>query len=158
MFIKSADTKIIESVLSEANVGDIVTYETLSRAIGRDVRKHAFSSLSSARRGVFKERQFVFQVIDNVGLQRLDDSGIVKSSSGDVQRMRRTARKALGKLAVVKFEKLNDTEKRDHISASAQIGAIEHFTSIKARHKIEKHVDGSKANIPIGETLKLFGD
>lgn len=156
-FEKSADTKVIESVLAEANIGDVVTYEQISKAIGRDVREFALSALGSARRGVFKEKKYVFEVIDNVGLKRLNDQEIVSSSARDIRKLRKTARRGIAKLAIVNFDELPEEKKREHTTAAAQMGVIEHFATSGATRRIEKAVDSTKRVIPIGETLKMFG-
>ena len=49
-FELSADSKTLASVLLEAKKDDIITYERLSKAIGRDVRGDGAGSLQTARR------------------------------------------------------------------------------------------------------------
>lgn len=156
-FEKSNDTRIIESVLVEAKVGQIVTYEELSKAIGRDVRIHARPSLQSARRAVLNAHGIVFSAETNEGLRRLDDSQIVDASEEDRAKMRRAAGRAIKKLSVVDFGQLPEDKKRKHIVMSAQIGAIEMFAAKSATKKIESKVDGTKSTLAIGETLKMFG-
>lgn len=155
---KSADTKVLENLLSEASVGQLVAYEEMSKAIGRDVRMHALSSLRTARQGLLKEKGLVFGVERGVGLKRLDDIGIVASTESDRRKMQRVAKRSLRKLAVVNFDKLPDDKKRQHVVASAQMGAIAMFSAKSASKKIEsKVVSNNSACLPIGETLKLFG-
>jgi len=156
-FEKSNDTKILESVLEGASVGDLVTYEELSKAIGRDVRKFAQPSLCSARRGLLNAKRIVFGCETGVGLKRLNDEEIVHSSESDRRRMKRAATRAIKKLAVVNFEGLSEELKRQHVVASAQLGAIEMFSGKNATKKIESKVDGSKTTLAIGETLQMFG-
>lgn len=155
-FEKSSDTKIIESILSESKVGDLVTYEQLSKAIGRDVRQFAQPSLRSARQGLLNSKGFVFGTETNVGLRRLNDEEIVDSTEADRARMRRSARRSIKKLTVVDFEKLPDDKKKQHVVASAQMGAIEMFATKNATKKISSKVDEGKKTIAIGETLKMF--
>lgn len=156
IFEKSNDTKILESVLSEAKVGDLITYEELSKAIGRDVRQFALPSLRSARQGVQNSKQIVFGVEVNVGLRRLNDDQIVDSTEQDRSRMKRAANRAIKKLTVVDFDGLNAEKKRQHVVASAQIGAIAMFASKSTTKKISSKVDDSKTTLAIGETLKMF--
>ena len=156
-FEKSADTKILENVLGGIEVGQLVTYEELSSAIGRDVRKHARSSLGTARRGLLSQKGFVFGVELNVGLIRLCDSDIIKSTERDRVHLQRTAKRSLKKLTVVKFDGLSADEKRAHIVASAQIGTIAMFAAKTSAKKIESRVTTDSKALPIGDTLKLFG-
>ena len=46
----SADARFLAQTLAKARPGDTVTYESLSAAIGRDVRKTAYSALQTALR------------------------------------------------------------------------------------------------------------
>ena len=156
-FEKSNDTKILESLLSEASVGDLVTYEQLSAAIGRDVRVFARGALRSARDILLRSKRMVFGVEINEGLRRLNDEQVVDSTERDRRHMKRTATRVIRKLSTVEFDKLSDIRKRQHVVASAQFGAIEMFATANARKKIESKVDNSKTRLAIGETLKMFG-
>jgi hypothetical protein len=154
---KSNDTKIIESVLAEAEVGQTITYQELSAAIGRDVRQFAYPSLISARRCLQNTKRMVFGVEANVGLIRLNDSGIVESTEHDRKIIQRRAKRTIDKLRCAEFDKLTGEEKRRHVTASAQMGAVAMFASKNATKKIAGKVNGSSDALPIGETLKLFG-
>lgn len=153
---KSADAKVLESVLAEAEIGATITYDELSKSIGRNVREHALASLRTARQGVLKDKGIVFGVERGVGLVRLDSAGIVKSTESDRLRLQRGAKRSIRKLAVVDFESLDADGKRAHVVASAQMGAIAMFSHKNASNKIEKHVTDSR-QLAIGETLKMFG-
>jgi hypothetical protein len=152
---KSADTKILESVLAEATVGDLVTYETLSKAIGRDVRAFALPSLRSARHGLLKSKNMVFGCEANVGYRRLNDSQIVDSAELDRIKMKRAANRSIKKLGVVDFDNLPPEKKKQHTVASAQMGAIALFSGKNATKKIAESVN-DKTTLAIGETLKMF--
>ena len=156
-FELSADAKILRSVLEEAKVGDTITYDEMSKAIGRDVREFARSALGTARQGVLREKKFVFGVEATVGFVRLNDSQIVSSSESDRRRLQRTAKKSLTKLSVVDFAALPEEQRRSHVVASAQMGAIAMFSTAASTKKIASKVDGSSETLAIGETLKLFG-
>lgn len=156
-FQKSNDTKVLENVLKEVAVGSVVTYEDLSRAIGRDVREFAYQALQSARRALVRESRIVFGVETSIGLVRLNDSGIVKCTEQDRKLIQRRANRTIEKLHCAEFEKLTNEEKRQHVTASAQMGAISMFASKAASKKIASSVKDQSSVIPIGETLKLFG-
>lgn len=152
---KSADTKVLENVLSEAKVGDLVTYEQLSAAIGRDVRAFALPSLGSARRCLLNTKSMVFGTERGVGVRRLNDSEIVSTTEDDRRRIHRATTRSLRKLSVVKYSGLTNEDKRRHTVAAAQIGAIAMFASKNSEKKIASHVK-TQENVAIGETLKLF--
>lgn len=152
---KSSDTKIVESVLREAKIGETISYERLSKAIGRDVRQFAQCAIRTARNALIKEK-IVFGVEANVGLVRLNDSEIVKSTEHDRQRLKRIGRKSLRKLEVVDYNALTPEDKRRHTTAAAQMGAIEMFASKATTNRIESKVTADTKVLAIGETLSLF--
>ncbi|MAT51520.1 MAG: hypothetical protein CMK32_10095 [Porticoccaceae bacterium] len=153
---KSSDTRIIESMLKAASVGQLITYDEISTAIGRDVRKHASSSLVTARRSLLLECGIVFGVERGVGLKRLDDEEIVDTTESDRVRILRASKRTLDKLSVVKFDSLPEDYKRQHVVASAQMGAISLFSKKTSAKKIATKVQKSTSEISIGETLSLF--
>lgn len=156
LFEKSADAKIIESILLDCKVGVTVTYDELSKAIGRDVRKHALAALGTARQGVFKANKLVFGVETNVGLVRLTGEQIVASSSGKRNRITRISRKGLSELASVDFDLLDLETKREHVAASAAFGVVTMFANNSGAKKILSNVKADSKILSIGETIKLF--
>jgi hypothetical protein len=155
-FEKSADAKILEAVLAEANVGDMVTYQTLSRAIGRDVREFALPSLRSARHGLLKSKNMVFCCETGIGYRRLDDSQIVDAAEADRKKMKRAANRSIAKLSAVDFNNLPPEKKKQHTVASAQMGAIAMFSSKSTTKRITDKLDDTKTTLAIGETLSMF--
>lgn len=153
--IKSADTSIIENRLRNTNPGDIVTYAELSTLLGRDVVTFCRGHINSARRTLVKESIF-FDCIPNEGYKRLDNKEAVHASDAYTLRARRAARRGLVHLQNVPFDGLDDDAKRKHMTVSAQLGAIDLFSSGKATKKIEGAVNVTH-KLAIGETLKLFG-
>jgi hypothetical protein len=156
LFQKSADTKVIESVLKEAKVGELVTYAAISKAIGRDVREHASGALNTARRALQKECNYVFAVEAGEGLRRLSDTQIVDSTVFDRAKMHRAANRSLKKLGTVDFKSLPEDSQKQHVIASAQLGVVALFSGKNASKKIEGNVNGSKETLAIGQTLKMF--
>ncbi len=158
LFEKSADAKTIEAILETADVGQTVTYQAISTAIGRDVRKFSLSALNTARRGLQKEKGMVFGIERNVGLVRLDDAKIVDSVEGERLKVHRISNRALDRLSKVDFSKLDEKARKSHITASTQFGVMAMFSHRTASKKIEGKVNTqSSMQLPIGETLKLFG-
>ena len=155
-FEMSADAKILRSVLQESEVGQTITYDELSRAIGRDVRQHAISALGTARRGLLRERGYVFGVERNVGLTRLSDELVVDSIESDRRRLQRTANRSLRKLETVKFDELPEEKKKAHVVASAQLGVLSMFSKASSARKIESAVK-DQTSLAIGDTLRMFG-
>ncbi len=152
---KSSDTKILETVLKEAKVGDTITYEALSKAIGRDVRTHAQGALNTARKTMLGNG-FVFGIERTIGLVRLNDVQIVDSIESDRLRVQRIGKRSITKLGKVKFELLDNEQKRKHTTMAAQMGAITMFALKSSTNKIESNVKANSETLAIGETLSLF--
>lgn len=153
--IKSADTLVIENRLRETQIGEIVTYEELTKLLGRDVRQFCVSSLRSARHALITEAIF-FDVIDNTGLRRLTSEEAAEYSTSFVRRARATSRRGLRHLQNVNFAELSDKAQQLHLTTSTQLGMIDLFGSSKSGNKISQAVKNGKS-LPVGETLKLFG-
>ena len=152
-FVKSADTSLIESMINEMAIGQLLTYDEISTALGRDVRDFCKGSMYSAKRSC-ENSGIVLEAVADEGYRRLDDSGIVQSSMSDTRRIQRASRKGLKRLAFVEFEKLTEDEKRQHIAASAQLGVVNHFATSATRKKLS--LVSSSKQLAIGETLKMF--
>lgn len=152
---KSADTLIIENRLRETKPGDIVTYDELSKLLGRDVRAFCQANVRTARHTLEAESIF-FDCVRSEGLKRLTSNEAAFASDSHRERISSAARRGLRHLRYVPFDELEDEAKRKHLTMSAQFGAIQLFGSSKATKKIESAVKDT-APMAIGETLKLFG-
>lgn len=155
-FAKSVDTSIIEKALRDSQEGDIVTYDDLSTKLGRDVREFCYSNLSSARRSLVEDSIF-FDVVDGVGLKRLNNEESLSSPQSYIKRATNAARRAVKNLSRIKFDELSDDGKKKHLVTSAVAGAMSMFGSSKAGKKLEQKISSDPKQLPIGETLKLFG-
>jgi len=155
-FEKSADTAVIENMFLQASVGDVISYDDMTRALGRDVRTHCASNVQSAKR-LAEAAGIVLGSIKNVGYQRLDDSQIIDTAESSRKRIMRKSRRSLRRLSSVEFAKLSDDDKRKHTTFAAQMGAMNYFSTATTKKKIASNVNG-KDVLAIGDTLKLFTD
>jgi len=65
IFRRSHDTDVLVNMLSKLDPGDVITYDELSKVIGRDVREGtARGALLSARRVLLKEQQKLIEVCE----------------------------------------------------------------------------------------------
>ena len=154
-FEKSADTKVLEMVFKEAKVGDVVTYAVMSKSLGRDVRVFAQGAINTARRTLLAGG-VVFGTERNTGIIRLNDVQIIDSTEADRQRVQRIGKRSLKKLGTVRFELLDNDQKKRHTTMAAQLGAISMFASKSSTKKIESNVKPDSATLAIGETLGMF--
>jgi len=155
-YTKSTDTVIIENIFSQCKVGETVTYDELSKAIGRDVRKFASGSIQTTLKTMLAEHNMVFGNEKNVGYVRIANDTVVNSVNDyDARQTQRISKRSLQKLSTVNFGELSEDGKKKHIVASSRMGAIAMFSQKSAVKKIESHIKDS-SHLPIGETLKLF--
>jgi len=155
-FAKSADTAIIENRLRNTQVGELVTYDELSKLLGRNVIEFCRSNVNSARHTLVRESIF-FDCVANQGYQRLNSEQAVNASEHYRTRAKKAARRGLVHLQHVPFDGLTDEGKKKHLTMSAQLGAVELFSTTKATKRIETAVKDVSHKMAIGETLKLFG-
>lgn len=153
---KSADTSILENRLRNTQPGDVISYQDLSKVIGRDVRQFCWGNLTSARRTLTGEK-IHFDIVRGVGLKRLDGAGAVVAVGSYIEKARHAAGRGIKILQNVEFSELPDDAKRSHLAKSAQLGAIKLFGSSKATKKLEAKAAETSAQLAIGDTLKLFG-
>lgn len=150
---KSDDTRRIEARLRDARIDEVVTYDELSRIIGRDVRNHCMNNIYSARRILMKENMHFGTVIGE-GIKRLSPDDSVKSAQLCTKRAKNAARKGIKTLKHIEYSELSEEAKKVHLVESTKLVAMELFGSEKATKRIEGKID--KDTLPLGETLKLF--
>jgi hypothetical protein len=137
----SVDTLAVEKILCAIEIGDVVPYETLSGAIGRDVQHQARHILDSARQRCLRERQMVFAPVFGVGMKRLDDIGIISTGTSAVKRINNMARVGSRKLAAVaNFDALPNDQKVKHNVTMSQLGVLAHMTKGSTAKKIEARI------------------
>lgn len=157
-FDVSPDTLTLKSVLREAVVGKVVTYEEMSKALGRDVRKFCYPNLNAARLSLAKTESIIFGTENGVGLRRLDDRQVVESSEKDVKKIRKLTGRSLGKLQTVDVNKLDEPTKKSFLTRSSQLGAVFLCSQNQAGNKIEGRVRTNSERVPVGEVLKMLSE
>lgn len=154
----SVDAQALAKVLEAAEPGDVVPYATLTATIRKNVQKEGYSTMDSARRLLLREKSMVFESVLNVGLKRLDGSGIVSLGPDANGRIRRTAGRAIKKMACIgeAYEALSKDEKSSYNSNISALGAVKLFTGAPSIKRIESQVRASSAQLPPAEVLGLF--
>ncbi|OMQ63521.1 hypothetical protein AQ709_13880 [Burkholderia pseudomallei] len=148
-FKLSADSAALVSRLKEASVGEVVSYEALSKIVGRDVQSVASGALHSARHIVQREVRVIFGVIRGVGLKRLSSEEIVDASTKDRHKIRRHAIRSARKLVCVDYDQLTPSKQVKHNAELAAFGVLQEITTEKAVERISKKVEETKSTLPI---------
>ncbi len=154
----SADTNTLIRILKTAEVGDTIDYERLTAAIGRNVREQGRGALDSARKIVQRENGFVFDVVPTVGIKRLSDQEIVKTSDRGRQHINRTARKTAATLTCVRdYSALPQDLQTKHNAELSILGAIAHASSAKQAERIEQAIGNNGQQVlSLDKTLEHF--
>lgn len=152
---KSVDTSIVENRMRTAAVGETVTYDDLTKLLGRDVRTYCRSCLATARNTLVKESIF-FDTVPGVGFIRLSNDEACKSTRHYVAKSRSAVRRGLRHIRNVPYAGLDPESKREHLAISTQLAMIDLFSTSKSEKRISGAVH-DESPLAIGETLKLFG-
>lgn len=154
--VKSADTKIIEHRFRNTSFGDVVTYDELSKLLGRDVREHCYGNIRTALRSLMKESIFL-DCIAGEGYKRLNEAESVAALDHYRVKARRAVRRGIVHLQHIAADKLSEQDKLKYFAMGTQLQTMELFSSSKATSRIETAVNKTSQQMAIGETLKLFG-
>jgi len=152
----SIDAEIILGVLVDVKVGETITYEDLSKRIGRDVQGQAYSAMATARRAAMRTEQVVFGTIQNEGLVRLSDEQILALDKDGYRSIRRAALRRMKRRACVKFDGLTDENQIKHNAGMSIDNAIRAIGTKANVKKIEARVAESKEKLPLAKTLEAF--
>lgn len=147
----SVDTQTIERLLMDVPVDGLITYATLSTAIGRDIQTRARHILQSACRRVLREKQIVFAPIMGKGLKRLNDSGVIGIGEAAIASIGRKSRRTVKKLACANYDALKPSERSQHNVLVSQLGVLAHITSAATQKKLEESAGHEK--LPVAKML-----
>lgn len=149
-FAASADAKVLADLMREVVVGDTLSYQTMSTAIGRDVTS-APGLLRTARSIVQREDRIVFDCIVRTGLKRLADTEIVSLGDRARQRVRRIARRTSQAITCVNYDTMARDVQVKHNTALSMLGVMHELATEKSFFKLQKHVETTGAELPVGK-------
>lgn len=155
-FEPAADTRLLYSLLSKAEIGETVTYAAMTGQLGRSVTG-ADSYLQSALRMIERDEEMVFASVRGVGYKRLSDRDIANTVGDNaLTRIRKMSRKAAKTLTIAKDENLSNDERIKRNTGLSFMGALHHMTKPKQIEKLENAVRSSASELAIGKTLEMF--
>lgn len=153
----SIDTRTLVALMVKVPVGESITYQDLSSAIGRNVQGAARSVLESARHICERDYNIVFGVVQNVGLKHLTDTETINTGQAGIDHIRRTARKTARRIASLKDPNSvpNESKVRQFTYLSVA-GALVHMTQQKQITRLEVKVGQAAKELPLAKTLEAF--
>lgn len=153
-FKQSAETVSVLSILTNAAIGQTITYEQMRKAIKTPIELPMIQQAArSAIRILQRERSMVFACVPNEGYRRLSDEEIVDSSDHDIRCLRNKAKRSMVKLQTANPENLTP-EKQGKQSArmamlAVNVGALD-FTRTK---KLTQSTD-TTASQSVGQLVR----
>ncbi len=150
----SIDAKAVYEALKKIEIGDSISYDEISRLIGRDILKNR-NILVTARNLARRNDNMVFDCIHKEGLRRLSDSQIVdKSASQPFRRIRSTLRNAAKDMNCVKTENVSNEEVVRLNSVRSIFNAVFEFSKPKSVEMLKSEVN--EKPLAFGKTLDFF--
>lgn len=150
----SIDTQLLIQRLDKCAVGDVVEYQELTNAVGRNIQTKARSNLDTARRHL-RLRGKWFGCVKNVGIKRLTDQELPGVLPDGRKRVNRMARKYMQVSACFEsFDQLPDDVKQNVLGHQSIFGVILLFTRRESMKKIEKEIRDEA--LPVAKTITFF--
>lgn len=135
LFKQSAETIAVCSLMREAKIGDVVTYEAMRLAIKSPVSKGRLSgAIGTARKIMRRDHDMVFGTIPTVGCKRLTQDEVLEESSADLRGIQNRAQTATEKLGTIDPSQLAPAEQGKLSARMAIFAAVSGWFST-ARQK-----------------------
>lgn len=153
----SIESQTLIKLLITISEGQTVTYDQMSEAINRDVRKHGRSSMTTARRRLAHDEGIYFEPEAGVGLRRCTDREKATCGAAAVKHIGATARRAVRKLtAVQEFDKLPRELQVEHNASVSMLGALGAASGMRKLESVRKAVNKSADVLPLAKTLAVL--
>lgn len=158
-FQVSVDVKTIAERLKNTAVGDVVTYDDLSKLIGRDVRNGARHVLNGARRYLLvRDRHMIFGIVTSLGVKRLNQKEIVDTGEYATSRIRKMARRSAILIGEgVDRNSLDEPTRVKYDRHTALLGgALGSLLHHKSIAKLDKKILEAQKALPLAQTIKAL--
>ena len=155
MFRQTVDTLTLIKTLLKVAVGETITYEALSQAIGMDVVQRR-SSLQSARKHLIRVHRILFETIKRVGLRRMNSADAVDCLTAEIKRVGRAAKRGLNKSTCVEEDELSQDQKLSWYCSQSLLMMQHASAHFKARKSLIGKVKAQGRVLPYGHTLEAM--
>ncbi len=149
-FTASADAKTLADLLRCVNVGEVLAYDDMNAALGRDVTADR-NVLYTARAIVQREDRMVFDAVLRVGIKRLADAEIVNLGDRARARVRRISRTVSQAITCVDYAAMSREAQVKHNTALSMFGVMAELATNKSFAKLESHVVSAGTELPVGK-------
>jgi hypothetical protein len=154
-FQASLETRMLTEMLLSAQVGETVTFTDMSTRVGYN-GGGGDPHLQSAKNRAFNEKGAVFDSVRGVGYKRLNDKEIVSDATRDRERVGKSAKRAIKKLATVKYSDLPESERLTHNVEMTILNAQAALAKRKTVGLIEARVNQSSEALTLAKTIEAL--
>jgi len=153
----SVDVKLVYQRVREMAPGAVISYVELSEVVHRNIQTDGRWILQRARHKAQREDKIVTECVKNEGVKRLDDAGIVASSSSYVKRTRGAAKRGAIKIGSVRdYNSLSEYDRVQHDAAATVLGLILMCSSPSKVKQLEGAVKKMHSELPSADAIKLL--
>jgi hypothetical protein len=149
--VRSADTEIIIKLLEDLKPGELITYEDISKAIGRNILD-CRGILYTAIKAILREGD-VIQAVRGVGVKKAQTDEILSEGDRAQRRIRKTARRGIQRVACAKDLTRAQLQRRDF--NQSMLGVFYALTERGVKRRIEARAT-TQGEIPPAKMLEVF--
>lgn len=146
------ETVDLTALLSNAAPGYTVTYEDMSKAVGRNI-KSCMWFVQAALKRVTRDHGAVFCPVRGVGYKRLENEEIPGHSMRRVRRIRAIAKRGVQELSNSDYMALSPEKKIEHNVQMSLLGAVAHASEGSQLKKLRGVVQSAGLSLPIPNAL-----
>jgi hypothetical protein len=155
-FKRAAEIERLIEFYFDQPIGTITPYRRIGEIIGEDPQGKGRSILYRARLILIRDYQIVIDVITNVGTQRLSDTEIVQTSTGDISKLRRATQRYSRKLGCAKPDRVAQELRSRYLANISLLGAIQLAISLPAVRQVADRALQAGARINPGQLFEVL--
>jgi hypothetical protein len=151
----SMETQLLVRRLRDTKIGDLLTYEDLSKVARRPVGDSLRGPLTSARRKLLREERIAFVTIAGTGIRRATDEEKVAMGVDGMSRMRRQGRRSLRQIySVENFDAMPPEVKVQHNVTATVLNLFVEVSGAKKQKQLTAAVEKQGNMLPLEASLE----
>lgn len=138
------ETRLLYARLKALQPGETVSYEDLSREIGKDVHRGSWHFLTTALSWLEREDRIVTECDPGTGVRRVTNEEHTAVMQLHRKRAQGQLRRGIDKAACADYERLPDQSRREFNRELAHLGVLHAMSGEKAAKAIAQASDGKR--------------
>ena len=153
----SIETGAIIARLRECKPGDVVTYDELSKILGKNVRIHR-TALSTARKRVEVDDRLIFETVARVGVKCLTVPEAALTMATHVKRTRSAARRGVRKARAIDILQVPQEARSGLVAAASYLALVDGAGAPRSQKRLEAEIQTQKttAFLPLQRALEAL--